>query len=989
MSNNIPNMKLVKPKKKSDASARKKFVPIGVVIAVLVIAFLLLINFIVDWLWFIEVGYVSVFFTKLFTQLKFGVPIFIVMSLLAGLYLHRLKKNYFNKIVSHEETNIKKLNRITNGISLLFGAVVSVNFVSNLWFQLLEFVNSTEFNISDPLFNMDVSFYVFRLDFLSELNQMLIELILFVILMTVFYYLVLLTMHSPDQYEEDEAEPIEDGKYTAGAQTSESSTGSSSSTTSGNTPEEQLKKVFEQFTGKSMPNAGKVFKDRKDTRMISPSNLQQLIGIGSGHLIILGIILFLMVGVYFFLAQFDLLHAHTGVVYGAGYTDVHVTLWAYRILMGLSVIGAFATAFFIKKRSWKKLVLVPAAMAVVGVLSIGLRIAVQNIIVSPDEISKESPYLAHNIEFTQYAYDIDDVDTRAFAANNSLTLEDIENNMETVGNIRINDYIPVQTFYNQTQSIRQYYKFNDVDVDRYILNDDITQTYLSVREIDDTKISDTWLNRHIKYTHGYGFALSRVDKITYSGQPDVLIKDIPPVSSVEEITIDRPEVYFGELTKDYIIVNTDEDEFDYPDGEANKYTRYEGSAGIKLNLLNRIMFAIREGSLKLLVSSNVDSESRIIINRDVSTRVNKIMPYLTYEDGGPYGVTVGGKIYWILDAYTTSRSYPYSEPHSGELGATNYIRNSVEVVIDAYEGTVDYYVVDKNDPIAVTYQKIYPDLFKDYEEMPEELKSHMRYPHAMFRIQADVYARYHMNNVQSFYQNEDIWEVAHEIYGTEERKIIPSYFVVKLPGEDHAEFVSMLPYTPKSKQNMTALLLTRNDGEHYGELVLYTYPKNRAVYGPMQIEAQIDQNTLISQDFSLWSQAGSTYSRGNLFVVPIEDSLLYVEPIYLEASNTAIPEVKRVIVAYGDRIAYEPTLGEALASLFGSSSSGGSSGGSSGSSMPSGGDDGSYSRDEYIKMAQDAYDNAQNALKDGNWSAYGKYMEELEKALKNLSGSEE
>ena len=973
-----------KPKKERVAGAKLYLVLLALLVIVFI--FLMLVNFFVDWLWFKEVGYTGVFFKKLFTQLKFGIPIFIAITLLMGIYLNRLKSNYFKKIASKEETNLKRLSKITWGISAVFGLVVTINFVSVLWFRLLEFINGKDFNIKDPLFNMDVSFYIFKLDFLTELNGLLIGIILFFVVITVFYYMILLVMHSPDVFEEDEAEPIEDGKFTASSssETSGEGAGNTAGTATKN-DKDFLKDIFEQMTGQSIPKRKAPFKKEKNDKRISETNLKELAGIGSGHLIFLGIVFFLMLAVHFFLAQFNLLHAHTGVVYGAGYTDVHVTLWAYRILMALAVIGAITTAVFVKKKSVKGVIAVPIAMVAVYLLSMGLSMVVQNVIVSPDEISKEKTYLGYNIEFTQHAYGIDNVDTRAFAATNNLTIEDIENNQETVTNIRINDYIPVQTFYNQTQSIRQYYRFNDVDVDRYYINDEITQTYLSVREIDPEKVSDTWINRHIKYTHGYGVTLSRVDKITASGQPDVLIKDIPPVSTIDEIKIDRPEIYFGELTTDYIIVNTDEDEFDYPDGEANKYSRYEGNAGIKLNFLNRLLFAIKERSLKLLVSSNVNSDSRIVINRDIMTRVNKIMPNLVYESGGPYGVTVNGKVYWILDAYTVSSSYPYSEPYSAdELNTTNYIRNSVEVVVDAYEGTVDYYVVDENDPIAMTYKSIYPELFKDYSEMPEELVEHMRYPHSMFRIQADVYARYHMTDVQSFYQNEDIWEVAHEIYGTEERKITPSYFVVNLPGEDSAEFVSMLPYTPKSKQNMTALLLTRNDGEHYGELVLYTYPKNRTVYGPMQIEAQIDQNTEISQDFSLWSQAGSNYNRGNLFVVPIGESLLYVEPVYLEASNTAIPEVKRVIVAYGDRIAYENTLGEALESLFGKGNGSGPSGSSSGESGENQDPGEEKTQEDYIKQAQDAYDKAQQALANGDWATYGKYMAELEEALKNL-----
>ncbi len=349
-----------------------------------------------------------------------------------------------------------------------------------------------------------------------------------------------------------------------------------------------------------------------------------------------------------------------------------------------------------------------------------------------------------------------------------------------------------------------------------MINGKYTQTYLATREIDEEKISDSWLNRHLKYTHGYGITLSRVDKVTSSGQPEVLIGNIPPESSVEEIQITRPEIYFGELSNEYVIVGTDEEEFDYPSGDSNEYTFYEGTAGIKLNLFNRIVFAAREGSLKLLVSSNIDSDSRIIINRNVMDRIKTIMPYLSYESD-PYMVTVDGKLYWMVDAYTASSNYPYSQPF--DENGTNYIRNSIKVVVDAYNGDVDFYVVDEEDPIAMTYAKIYPELFKSGDEMPEGLRAHIRYPNYLLQIQANIYTRYHMEDIGVFYLNEDQWDIANEIYGIEQVQMEPTYYIAKLPGEEKAEFFNSIPFTPKSKKNMTALLIARNDGEHYGELV--------------------------------------------------------------------------------------------------------------------------------------------------------------------------
>ncbi|MDD6042759.1 MAG: UPF0182 family protein [Eubacteriaceae bacterium] len=955
---------------KSKARGQQKISMVLLILVLILGAFLLLINFITDWLWFKEVGYVSVFFTKLFTELKFGIPVFVVLTLLIYMYLKLLKKGYFKKITSTEATDMKKLNRLTWLISIVSGAVASFYAITTLWFNILQFTNSTDFDVTDPIFNLDISFYVFKLEFLKQLNEMFLGAVILVVLITVVYYTILLTMHSPDFFREEEvpeAEAYDDGeeRYTGGSNPFQGMGGNMG---------DNMSKMFGSF-GKASQH-----KQRPKRKQFDDSNFTQLLHIASGQLTVLGIIFFVMIAINFLLKQFDLLHAHTGAVYGAGFTDVNITLWVYRILMVLALVGAVTVTHHVRKKEFRKILRIPAIMIVIGAVGIGASLLVQSFIVAPDEINKESKYLERNIEYTQYAYQLDDVSVKSFAADNKLSGKDIKENSETIKNIRINDYEPVNTFYNQTQSIRKYYKFNDVDVDRYMINGKYTQTYLAAREIDEGKIQDTWLNRHLKYTHGYGVALSRVDQVTSSGQPDVLIGNIPPESTIDEIQIDRPEIYFGELSNDYIMVNTSEDEFDYPDGDSNKYTQYEGNAGIKLNLLNKVMFSIREGSLKILVSSNLKSDSKIIINRNVMQRVRKIMPYLSYE-GDPYTVVADGKIYWMVDAYTTSSYYPYSEPYTGEMGGTNYIRNSVKVVVDAYNGDVNFYIVDEKDPIANTFQKIYPKLFKSADKMPEELRAHIRYPNTLFNIQAGVYGRYHMNDVKVFYQNEDVWDISNEIYGTEQKLMESNYYIVKLPGEKEAEFINSVPFTPQSKQNMTALMVARNDGEHYGELILYTLPKSKTVYGPMQIEAQINQNTEISKDFSLWSQQGTTYKRGNLFVIPIESSLLYVEPIYLEAANSAIPEVKRVIVAYNDKIAYEPTLSKALESLFGSDTGMGddesTSEGGEASGEPT-------STEEWIKQAADAFDKAQAALKDGDWAAYGKYMDQVETAINKL-----
>lgn len=945
---------------------------------VLVSLFLSLIGFFTDYLWFKELDYVNVFFTKLFTQLKIGVPAFVIITILADLYLRVLKRGYFKKVESNDVANEKAIGRIGWGMSAIFGAAISYAVASSLWFQILQYSNSTKFNVTDPLFGKDLGFYIFKFDFMNGLNSMALGIIVAFAILTVLYYLVLLSLRKPQIFEKVNDFDAEDQTFNENDNVRRGNFGQGAGNFGGPFGD-AFGKIFESMGG----GRGGFNRPQKSKKQFDNENFNQLMHIASKQIIILGVLFFLMLGVNFFLRQFTLLFSQTvgGAVYGAGFTDVNVTLWVYRILMVMSVVAAIAFAMGIAKKKYRVIITVPVIMIVIGLIGGGAATLVQNLIVSPDEINKESKYLENNIKYTQMAYDLNDVQVKTFPATNTLSKEDITNNMDTISNIRINDYNPAMKFYNQTESIRQYYSFNDVDVDRYMINGKYTQAFLAAREIDENQISDSWMTKHLKYTHGYGIALSRVDQITASGQPDMLIGNIPPVSEINEIKITRPEIYFGELTNNYILVDTDEEEFDYPNGNSNKYTTYKGDAGIDLNLLNRILFAIREQSLKILVSTNINDDSKIIINRNIEQRVKKIMPRLSYDS--PYITTVDGKLYWMIDGYTVSANYPYSEPF-GE-GGYNYIRNSVKVVVDAYNGDTSFYLVDDKDPIATTYKKIYPDLFKDFDKMPQGLQSHIRYPNQLFNIQANVYKRYHMNDVKVFYQNEDMWDIANEIYGTEQKTMEPNYYIMKLPGEGTAEFVNTIPYTPKNKMNMSGLLAARNDGDHYGELVLYQFPKDRIVYGPMQIEAQIDQNTEISKEFSLWNSSGSSYSRGNLFVIPIEQSLLYVEPVYLEAVNSSIPEVKRVIVAYGDKIAYKETLSEALDSLFGNNSTGANEGQNAGTGDQTGGSSsGEMTTDELIRLANEQFDLAQNAQKNGDWAGYGEHITALQKYLQLL-----
>lgn len=948
---------------------RKKWIIVAV-IAAIIVGFISLIRFITDLIWFNELGYISIYLKQLVTQLEFGIPALLLITLICYLYLQTIKKAYYKKIGIYDSSKPeKRINVAALGISLVFGIISAYFIADRLWFQILQFINSTDFGILDPIFSRDVSFYIFRLEFLQQVNGLLIYLVIGFAAVNVIFYIVMLSMRRPQFF--DEVEENAGRKTDAGDDDDEKQKRSYSG-------------MFSEMFGNREENP---FGQRgSQPSYFSRNTMSRLLNIAGTQLKVLGVLLFLMIALHYFLKQFSLLYtSSSGVVYGAGFSDINIMLWSYRLLIVLAIAAAVMLVIGMNRHKLRTVITLPIVMVALVLLSGITTSVVQSLVVAPDEINKEYQYLENNITFTRYAYDLQDINTVDYDVRYNLTIDDILNNPETISNIRINDYEPALKFYVQAQSIRKYYTFSDVDVDRYMVNGEYTQTFLSARELDESQIAGQWLTRHLQYTHGYGVTLSRVDKVTSSGQPDMLIDSIPPVSSVAEIEITQPEIYFGEMTNNYIIVNTDVEEFDYPAGESNVSTFYEGDAGIRLNFINRLMFALREGDLQLMVSTNINKDSRIIINRNVTERVKTIAPFLSFDED-PYIVTADGGLYWIFDAYTTSDYYPYSEPFT--TNGINYIRNSVKVVVDAYNGTTNFYIVDAEDPIAITLQKIYPALFKNFEEMPESLQAHIRYPNTMFTIQANVYAKYHMTDVNVFYQNEDAWSIATEIYGTEQVSMTPNYYIMKLPGETKAEFINSVPYTPSGKFNLTALLVARNDGEYYGDLVLYQMPKDRIIYGPQQIEAQINQHTEIAQDFTLWTSRGSTYSRGNMFIIPIEGSLMYVEPIYLESSNSSLPEVKRVIIYYNERIAYEETLAEALDAMFGYGAgnvvSGHDTPGDTPGTTPEDPSDGEESFEDIAIKANEALENAIQAQQSGDWAAYGRYLAELEEYLSQL-----
>ncbi|MDR0569853.1 MAG: UPF0182 family protein [Clostridiales Family XIII bacterium] len=956
------------------------FVLIVVLLALIGIA-VALVGFITDYLWFRELGYTSVFLKKLFTQLEIGIPLFLVVTILGYFYLKVIKRGYLKRISVESALKPKTINLITVGLAAVASGALTYLTATTLWFEALKFTNSTEFSIADPIFNNDVSFYVFKLQFITQLNQIFITVIIGFAIMTVLYYMILLSLYRPKLFETVKPDGEEGGEGEGYSPSFEDAFGNFGETF------QKGAEMLGKMMGLNMNTGQKKPASARRKSFLAHNNLRELLHIASNQIIVLGVIFFLMVAVNFFLRQYDLLYSNTGVLFGASFTDINVTLWMFRALIVLALAGMVFFTIGIKKKDYKMVLSVPVVMIVVGALGTGAGYVVQSLVVSPDEINKETKYLEYSIKFTQNAYDLQNVETRQFQADDNLKPVDIQNNADTISNIRINDYAPAKDFYNNTQTIRNYYLFNDVDVDRYMVNGEYTQTFLSAREVSENLINTEWINRYLKYTHGYGITLSRVDKVTASGQPDLLIRDIPPRSLVEEIQVDRPEIYFGELTDNYVLVNTNELEFDYPTGDENAFTTYEGTAGIPLNFLNKTLFSIREQSLKLLVSSNINSKSKILINRNIMKRVREIMPYVMYDEN-PYIVTVGGKLYWIIDAYTYSSYYPYSEPYDPMYyGNRNYIRNSVKVVVDAYNGTASYYLVDDQDPVANTYKKIFPALFKSYQDMPDDIRAHIRYPAKMLDVQANMYKRYHVDNVNVFYQGEDIWDIALEILGASPtpEPMHPQYYVMKLPGEQDVEFINSIPFTPRTKKNLTGYLVARNDGDHYGELLLYQLPKSKWINGPEQVEALIDQNDEISKEFSLWKNSGSTYVRGNLFIIPIEQSLVYVEPVYLVAANSSIPEVRRVIVVFGDKIAYKSTLGEALDAMFGAGAAPKGSGVESAGEPTDGSKPaGDMGRDELIVNANSALQRAVEAQRNGDWAGYGRNLQQLQEYISEL-----
>jgi uncharacterized membrane protein (UPF0182 family) len=749
--------------------------------------------------------------------------------------------------------------RLARGAALILSVMLAVSSASN-WMMWISFFKAVPFGVADPLLGRDVSFYVFRLPVFDAVRQQALLLTVATLIATGFFYVM--------------------GANVAAA-----------------------------------PRYGIAF---WPTLNLTPRARRHLSWLGALALALMAW------GAWLDIPR-TLITAASGdtsaVTFGASYADVHGTIPVLRLQLVILSLGS-VLAFWngIATQRWP----VPLAIAAYIVTVLGGTVYtgfIQQFVVTPNEQEKEQPYILNNIAATRSAFALDRVDERELTGDAELTAKDIIANAETIENVRLWDHVPLLQTFAQIQEIRTYYDFISVDNDRYRINGKQRQVMLSAREINtDSLPNQSWVNNRLSFTHGYGLTLGPVNKVTTEGLPVLFVQNIPPVSTVD-LPISEPSIYFGEESSNYVLVKSNTPEFHYPSGDNNVTTTYQGSGGVPLgSRMRRLLLAARFGSLEILVSSQLRKDSRILFHRKITERVKEIAPFVEF-DSDPYLVIDGGRLFWMMDGYTATSRYPYASTLStAQNQRVNYIRNSVKAVVDAYNGTTTFYLAEPKDPIALTIANVFPKLFHPMSDMPAGLRAHVRYPEDIFAMQSSVYATYHMTNPAVFYNKEDQWQVP-TIDSLERtaQPIQPYYTIMKLPGEQHSEFIQMLPFTPRLKDNLSAWMVARSDGDHYGQIRSYRFPKQTVVYGPRQIAAKINQDQKISPQITLWNQQGSTVTFGTLLVIPIEESLLYVRPLYLGSSTKRIPELKRVIVSYGNQIVMAETLTKALVEIFGTS----------------------------------------------------------------------
>jgi uncharacterized membrane protein (UPF0182 family) len=886
------------------------------------------VDLLVDWLWFKQEGFRVIFRTILVTQIKLsglvGVGFMIVTAL--NLLIARGLAHRHGYRVNGEVIEFSALDRfgmtfrwlIWAGV-LLIGYVIGQWGMSH-WLEYLMAKHPQTLGQQDPLFGIDLGFYLFRLPFNWFLYYLALAAVIVCLLSAVFLYLV------------------EGGVWVT-------------------------------------PRGPKVM------------------GAARAHLMVLAALLFVVFAYRVRLAMYGLLYSPRGLIYGAGYADVHATLPVLRVELFLCLLTAVA---FLAGAMWGRVR--PALYSVgllVAVAVLGGSLypeIVQRFIVAPNEIDRERDYIANAIKFTRQAYALDRFEEREFSAVEDLSLDDIRKNEATFRNVRMWDHKPLLTTFSQLQEIRTYYDFQHVDNDRYWIDGIYRQVSLSPRELSAASLPGrSWINEHLAYTHGYGLCLGPVNEFTNEGLPVLFIKNIPPVSTMS-IRITRPEIYYGELGNDYCFVRTRAQEFDYPQGDQNVYvTNYQGAGGIPVeNFWRRLLFALAFGEKNVLFSGDIQPASRLMIYRRVLDRAQRLTPFLAYDHDPYLAVANDGSLYWILDGYTTSEMYPYSEPAEG---VGNYMRNAVKATINAYSGQVRFYISDASDPLIQAYNNIFPGVFEPLSAMPEDLRAHIRYPEEFFSIQAGKYALFHMTDPRVFYNKEDLWRVAQSAARGAAAPMSPYFTIMKLAEVGvREEFILMVPFTPARKDNMIAWMAARCDYPDYGKVLVFTFPKQKLVYGPQQIESRIDQDPGISQALTLWGQGGSTVIRGTLLVVPVLNSVLYVEPLYLAAeAGGGLPQLKRVIVAYSDHVVMEDTLDAALSRIFSgtvtTSTVPAPTAGPAAQAPTKAPGATALDTQALIREANQHYQRALQLQRQGDWAGYGEEVKKLGEVLNRLAST--
>ncbi|MBR7164039.1 MAG: UPF0182 family protein [Clostridia bacterium] len=798
-------------------------------------------------------------------------------------------------------------------LSLALALFFSNLFGGDLYRQLLMAANAESFGISDPLFSQDIGYYIFTRPFLMSLASGGKSLVILLLILAIAVYLLV-------------------------------------------------------FVKKGHRSLKEVIKEEKGAVL---------------HVASLAIIYFLLsVLTYRFSAE-NVMYSSFGAqneIFGAGYIEANIWRQYYRFAPILVIATICLILFFLYKKKYLfslcSVLIVPALFFLVSLIAFG----VDALVVSPNERNLQTPYIAHNMEATSQAFGLSDITEQEFTPRYDVSQSAIAEDETWLSGTRITDFGATLTAYNQLQFLRKYYAFHDVDVVPYELNGKLNVVFLAAREMNKENLDESaksYANQIFRYTHGFGAVASPVNRVTNEGQPEFLIKDIPPKSTGDMPEITRPRIYYGELTNDYVIVGGNNKELDYSEGLEDIEFTFDGDTGVTLSFMKRLMFSAYYGDYRMLFSGNINSDSKILINRNVLKRINRVAPFFGYDDDPYLVISDDGKLYWIVNGYTTSGYYPYSQPYGG----VNYIRNSVMATVDAYTGDVMFYLTDESDPIAKCYRKIYPALFAE-GAIPETIRNHIRVPEYLFKLQTEIYQRYHVKDAGQFYDRADVWDIAREKYQTEEIAMEPYYNIMKIDGKD--EMVLMRPFVVSGKHNMVGLLVQRNDATHYGELMLYRFPKNETVYGPLQIENRIDNDPAISREMTLWGQGGSSVIRGNLLVVPYRNSLLYVEPIYLTSQNNAsLPELKRIVVAYGDAVAMEPTLEAALRSVF-TAGEGGSAIYEDAENEPSPPDGETQNLEAAIQSVLDAYDGVKASMQNQDWQGVGTSMGQLEAEMEKL-----